>query len=217
VKNPSVRSIERPVASYDYTLLERIKLTKPGRPLTVPFNEVITNRQSTRKFRPVSKEQLSELLWYTAKVKSLQMQDHGYILTHRGAPSAGARHPIDIIIYDPKMFEKDYFYYYNPFDHSLNQIANADTASLINHVGQIVPIGDGTLLWFVAHTQRTAAKYENPESLIWRDSGALINSIQLTCTALKLNSCPIGSLGEPYISDFFACPDIFGVGGIVIG
>ncbi len=181
------------------------------------FSKVITNRQSTRKFRPVSKEQISELLWYTAKVKSLQVQDNGYILTHRGVPSGGARHPIDIIAYDPKMFGNAHFYYYNPFDHSLNQVVNTHTAPLINHVNQIVPIDDGTLLWFVAHTQRTAAKYENSESLIWRDSGALINSMQLTCTALSLNSCPIGSLGEPYISDFFGVPDIFGAGGIIIG
>jgi SagB-type dehydrogenase family enzyme len=220
VKNPSVRPKELPVAGYDYELLERIKLSKPVTKLTLPFSEVISNRRSFRKFRSVTKEQLGELLWYTAKVKSPHIQDNGYILTHRGAPSAGARHPIDIIIYTPNMLGNENFYYYNPFDHSLNQLVNnhTDTAPLIDHVSKIVPIENGTLLWFVAHENRTAAKYEHPESLIWRDSGALINSIQLTCTALSLNSCPIGSLGEPYISDFFGGgKGIFGTGGIIIG
>jgi SagB-type dehydrogenase family enzyme len=217
VKNPSIRSKELPVAGYDYTLLERIKLVKPGSSLAMAFGDVVASRRSYRKFRPVSIAGISTLLWHTAKVKSLQIQKNGYILTHRGAPSAGARHPIDIIVYDPKMFSNEHFYYYNPFDHSLNQIANPNTVPLINHINQIVPLGEGTLLWFVAHENRTASKYEHPESLIWRDSGALINSIQLTCTALSLDSCPIGSLGEPYISDFFACPEVFGVGGIVIG
>ncbi|UEG51393.1 SagB family peptide dehydrogenase [Mucilaginibacter daejeonensis] len=218
MKNPHVKLTEEPVTGYEYQLGDRIKLSCPETLLMIPFGKVITNRRSTRKFNAVMLTQLSQLLWYTAKVKNLHLQENGYILTHRGAPSAGARHPIDIIVYNSTMFHREHFYYYNPFDHSLNLIMNEVViAPFIIHINKIVNIGRGTLLWFVAHSQRTNSKYENADSLIWRDAGALINSIQLTCTALNLSSCPIGSLGEPYISSFFADPDVFGAGGIIIG
>nr|WP_305121134.1 SagB/ThcOx family dehydrogenase [Pedobacter xinjiangensis] len=187
--------------------------------MTASFGEVISNRRSVRKFQTISLQQLSEVLWYTAKVKSFQMHESGYLLTHRGAPSAGARHPVDVIVFNPEIFKNEDFYYYNPFDHSLNQIVNVDKdiQPFLVHINKIVAIGPGTLLWFVAHSRRNASKYENSESLIWRDAGALINSIQLTSAALNLRSCPIGSLGEPYISEFFADPDVFGSGGLIIG
>lgn len=218
MKNPSVKPVEEPVSGYEYALGERVKLSKPIKPLNSPFGEVISSRKSSRQFNTITVAQLGEVLWYTAKVKSFHQQENGYLITHRGTPSAGARHPIDILIYNSAIFNNDHFYYYNPFDHSINQVTHSNTAPLIQHVNQIIPIDNGTLLWFVAHQQRTAAKYEHAESLIMRDSGALINSIQLTCTALNLNSCPIGSLGEPYISDFFNNQHgLSGAGGLLIG
>lgn len=212
MKNPRPKTIEESVTSFDYPIQHTIKLSRNIDPLPARFDEVITNRKSTKTFASIDLQQLSNLLWYTAKVKQTFVQDNGYILTHRGAPSAGARHPIDILIYN-----KENLHYYNPFDHSLNQIATPEITSFIQHIEQIVSIGNGTIFWFVAHYQRTAAKYEHPESLIWRDSGALLNSIQLTCTAMGLNSCPVGSLGEPYISAIFNQPGIFGAGGLLIG
>jgi SagB-type dehydrogenase family enzyme len=220
VKNPAVKYKENRLDSYDYSIENRIKLSPVVSPLETHFGQVILNRRSLRKFQPITLQQISDLLWHTAKVKSLQVQKNGYILTHRGAPSAGARHPIDLLVYNPELLGDDHFYYYNPFDHSLNRLANnhTKTAPLIEHINQIVPIKDGTLIWFIAHAQRTSAKYKNAASLVWRDAGALINSIQLTCSALNINSCPIGSLGEPYISDFFgAKEEIFGTGGLIIG
>lgn len=42
-------------------------------------------------------------------------------------------------------------------------------------------------------------------------------SIQLTCAASNINCCSIGSLGEPFIGNFFNQTDIFGAGGLLIG
>jgi SagB-type dehydrogenase family enzyme len=217
MKNPLPRTTEKKGISFEYPIQSTFKLPASISAIPARFDEVISKRRSTRNFSGITLQQLSDILWYTAKVKKTFVQDNGYILTHRGTPSAGARHPIDIVIYNPKIFNNEHFYYYNPFEHSLNQLTNPNTQPLTQHINQIVPIGDGTLIWFVVHQQRTAAKYDHPESLIMRDSGALLNSIQLTATALTLNSCPIGSLGEPFISDFFDNADIYGAGGIIIG
>jgi len=125
-----------------------------------------------------------------------------------------------ILIINQTLLNSNLPHYYNSLEHTLNRLdlPLQLVTNFLEHVNGIVNISNATIVWFVAHYHRTAAKYENPESLIWRDGGALINSIQLTCTALNINCCPIGSLGEPYIGDFFNRQDgIFGAGGILIG
>jgi len=221
MKNPVVKKYEEEVPQFQYDILETIKLSRKIPPIATPFDEVSKVRKSARFFKSVTVEELGTVLWYSAKVKSTFLKKNGYILTHRGTPSAGARHPIDIIILNPNFLIENNFYYYNPFEHSLNQLNSpfsGMTTLFTGHINKIVEINNATIIWFVAHVNRTAAKYENAQSLIWRDAGALINNIQMTCTAIGINSCPIGSLGEPYISNFFnPQPGVCGAGGLLIG
>lgn len=217
MKNPQPKATEERVTSFDYPIQHTIKLSKNIDPIPTRFDEVIINRKSERTFSGINLHQLSNILWYTAKVKQAYVQDNGYILTHRGTPSAGARHPIDILIINQTLLDSNLPHYYNPIEHTLNRLDLPDLliANFTEHINTIVNIANATIIWFAAYPERTAAKYENHESLIWRDAGALTNSIHLTCTALKLNSCLIGSLGEPYVSDLFS--KAFGAGGLLVG
>lgn len=220
MKNPGVKKYEEEVPQFEYNIIEIIKLSRKISPIATRFDEISKIRKSSRIFRPITMEKLGSILWYSAKVKSTFLQKNGYILTHRGTPSAGARHPIDIIILNSNFLLENNFYYYNPFEHSLNQVVSSsdDIKLFIDHINQVVEINNATIIWFVAHVNRTATKYENAQSLIWRDAGALINNIQMTCTAIGINSCPIGSLGEPFISSFFNNTEgVFGAGGLLIG
>jgi hypothetical protein len=55
----------------------------------------------------------------------------------------------------------------------------------------------------------------NSESLIWRDGLYCIN---LVSAALEIQCCPIGSLGEPYVSKLFKKHgDVQGIGGCLVG
>lgn len=220
MKNPEVKEKEDEIPSFDYQVIQSIKLSRKITPLPVRFDRVSEMRKSRRTFKPITIQQISDVLWYTAKVKSTFQQEDGYILTHRGTPSAGARHPIDIMISNQILLGHGFLYYYNSLEHSLNQLANlyGDVPAFLGHINEIVDIADATIIWFVAHASRTNMKYEHAESLIWRDAGALINNIQMVCTAIGLNSCAIGSLGEPYISNFFNNQaGVFGTGGLLIG
>lgn len=220
MKNPQPKATEERVTSFNYPIQHTIKLSKNIDPLPARFDQVITGRKSQRTFSGNNLQQLSNILWYTAKVKQTFVQDNGYVLTHRGTPSAGARHPIDILIIDKVLFDNDLPHYYNPIEHSLNKLdlATQIVETFIRHIDTLIDTTNATIMWFVVHPERTAAKYENPESLIWRDAGALINSVQLTCTALNIKCCPVGSLGEPYIGEFFNHQEgIFGAGGLLIG
>ena len=217
--NPFPKDNEDEPLVVNYPIINTLKLDQPSHYTPINFWDVLNKRNSKRTFRELSLHEISTLLWASSKVKNLAVQENGYILTYRPSSSAGARHPIDLVVMSPTLHSKE-FHYYNPFDHSLNKLSlsNFSTADFLNHVASIIPVGEGTIIWFICHPHRTSAKYENFQSLVWRDAGVLIHSIQIACCALGLNSCPVGSLGEPFISEgFLNVSNVFGVGGIIVG
>lgn len=219
MKNPSPKIKEDVSPEFNYKIAKSIKLVRPIHFKHINFWDVVAHRKSVRTFQSVSLETISEILWTCAKVKSLSISNSNYILTHRPTASAGARHPIDILIYSSALASQDLFYY-NPFDHSLNQLIfdHKLLDSFLIHVNQMMGNKIETAFWFVAHFSRTEAKYTNAQSLVWRDAGALINAIQLASIALNIGSCPLGTLGEPYISKLLGKRNnIYGVGGILLG
>jgi len=220
LSNPFPKKQENKCASFIYPIGEKIELNRHH--LYEPLNlwDVLEKRKSTRTFRKLTLDELSSILWVSAKVKDIQVQDNGYILSHRPAASAGARHPVDILILSPHLDNLNFFYYYNPFEHSLNKLLLNLTLieELKNHFISGFDVTNASIFWFIAHPVRTEAKYDNPISLIWRDAGALIHSIQIACTALDVNSCPLGTLGEPFISQMFSdYGHVISAGGVIIG
>ncbi len=219
-KNPKPKSNPKKIPSKSYSFEDFIQLQKPDFELTQPLGEILNFRKSERNFSKITLEQLSSLLWFSAKVKNIKISETDLILTHRTSPSAGAIHPIDILVSLPDSFENRFLYYYDPFNHRLNKLIldKAKLESFFFHVNMNLSLSNATLIWFLADVERTESKYKNPVSLIWRDAGALIMTIQLVATALEMNSCAIGTLGEPYISDIFQkYGNYFSAGGILLG
>lgn len=219
MNNPSLREQESNPTVFSYPICDTVRLLAPSNLKPINFWDVINNRRSNRSFQQLSLQQISNLLWVSAKVKNISVQENGYILTQRPNASAGARHPIDIIILSP-LLENDCFFYYNPFEHSLNKLLLDDKLieEFTNHLDAIIKVTNGTIIWFIAHPSRTEAKYNDPLSLIWRDAGTLIHSIEVVCSGFAINSCAVGTLGEPYISKMFSSHgNLFGVGGIIVG
>ncbi|MGN6194993.1 MAG: hypothetical protein ACTHOB_08640 [Ginsengibacter sp.] len=218
--NASLKKKEEESIVFNYPISETIKLIKPPHLESINFWDVINNRTSKREFRELSLNEISKVLWLSAKVKDVFVQDNGYILTKRPSASAGARHPIDIIVQSPILDSSKSFYYYNPFQHDLNKLTfkNNFIEKFRIHLSSMFDIRKAAICWFVAHPNRTASKYDNSLSLIWRDAGALIHSVQLVCAGLRINSCAAGTFGEPFISEMFSeHGNVFGIGGILIG
>lgn len=217
--NPEPQKDIGNVPQFTYPISETVRLAIPTVFPSTNFIDVIQERKSCRDFKGLSIDQLSNLLWLSCKVKDIAIDSTGYILTHRPSASAGGRHPIDVLVLSP-ILGNSTVYYYNPFEHTLNKLylVDTDVAELQSHVNESIALGGATILWLLTHPARTTAKYNNAVSLIWRDAGALIHSIQLACTFLNTNSCALGSLGEPYISNIFSkIGEVWSAGGIVIG
>jgi hypothetical protein len=76
---------------------------------------------------------------------------------------------------------------------------------------------NATVLWFGAQFERTLSRYENGDSLIWKDAGALTATLAFVAEALNLTFCPIGITGEPYMSRCLQTNKVTGVGGAYVG
>ena len=193
--NPEPRSHEEDYIPYEYPVVEQLFLEKPQSARSANFFEVILSRKSTKQFTQLSLIQLSELLWYSAHVKGIFRQHNGYVLSHRPSPSAGGRHPIDLIVSSP-ILGIDELYVYDAFEHTINKLhlKKDEVLQLHEHSQTLIAAPEATTIWFLAHPSRESAKYENSGSLIWRDAGAMIYNIQIVAAAWKINSCAIGTL-----------------------
>lgn len=220
LNNPTPKSEQTAPVIFFYPVGEVIKLDRPDDLPDIRLLEVIEQRRSGRNFQKRTLVEIGNLLWLSAKVKNISVLENGYVLSQRPSASAGARHPIDIILCTPDLKNGRVLYYYNAFEHALQELTvdKMQVDGFLSHINEAIEIRNATILWFVAHPDRTSVKYEDALSLVWRDSGALLHCVQIACTVLGMESCPVGSLGEPFISKMFEPYGItFGAGGIVIG
>lgn len=181
------------------------------------FYSVIENRKSTRDFSRITFNQLEEMLFHISKITSINIDKYNYITTKRTVPSAGARHPIDILVSLPEKQRK--LNYYNPLDHSLNELCVEDS-KLVNFYSKInenLNLENACIIWFAIQINKTASKYNNPESLYWKDTGILLYHIQLISSYLGLKSCPLGTLASEAFNQLFEEDTLISGGGILIG
>lgn len=219
LKNPIPRERELPYTDFSYPIIETDYLSIPNNLPTKPFVDVMENRHTCREFGELPREELSSLLWLSSRTRERKRENSNYIWQHRNVPSAGGRHPIDILVQEMGI-DENLLWLYNPLSHSISRLEfrNSDLQLLLDITNDLVPISNSTILWFVAQFGRTASKYRNCESLLWRDSGALLATIYLNAEYLNLNCCGLGITGDPWISralsgdKFLSC-----VGGCVLG
>ena len=217
--SPKLRSKDLPYAEFAYTIEQRQFLEIPGPLPEVPLSQVLASRSSRRLFQPVTLEALNSLLWYSARALEVTPATLPR-WQHRPAPSAGGKHPLDLLIFRSEG-ESTVPELYEATAHALARL-KLSTAEFLHHflnnLNQVLNIEEGVIIWFAAQFDRTLAKYENGESLVWRDCGALLATISLVAEALDLNCCAVGITGEPYVSQMLASnKQVIGAGGMILG
>ena len=220
MENPKPKNRETVFPALELPFNDVIELPFPQELPIMNFAEVLDLRRSSRDFNSISFEALSEVLYLSAKVKRENILESGFRTSFRPSPSAGGRHPIDILVSSESLFRNKQLHYYDPYAHQLKAVSFKLELcdKLMAHLLESFPGSENaTILWMVAFPERTESKYDNYESLVWRDVGALANTIQLTSTFLRLNSCISGTLGEPIISELFAGIRVQSGGAVLIG
>lgn len=217
--NPTPRKQPYKFVPFQYPIETKENLKRPKSFPDKDFLETLFNRRSQREFSSLSKEELSYLLYICTKTEYLQSDVTGFIHSKRTAPSAGARHPVDLLISTNKSNSKRELSYYNPIDHSIGKliIEPDKLESFFKEVAENLAIENACIIWFAIQTEKTASKYINPKTLYWKDTGALLYCIQLVAQYLNLKSCPLGTLANKSFPKLFKSSQIVSGGGILIG
>lgn len=218
--SPTLRDSWAECHGFPYRVLSRRYLPTPETLPVTSLVDVIESRRSRRDFGLLDEDELGTLLWIAARTRGTRTDPSGRRYQIRAAPSAGGLHPVDLIVIEG-VRSSPRVHLYDPLAHALCELHIADQQqleSLLKFVNDILPAGEGVLMWFVAQFERTLAKYVNGESLVWRDAGSLLALIYLAAEAMGLSCCAIGPTGEPEISKALGGDDrLRGVGGCLIG
>lgn len=179
------------------------------------FSQISLQRRTRYEFGPVDFDVLGSLLTLTCRAHSMGNDRLGFALSKRPAPSAGAIHPIHVIVH---MNCDNAWYRYDPVDHALVEIISLIRPTEVRaHMEQIVSGSEAVMLLFAAEPGRTFAKYADACSLIWRDAGVLLGYFAIASESLNLNFSPLGITGEPWIGELVEKGKLFGVGAAFVG
>ncbi|MBU1297075.1 MAG: dehydrogenase [Gammaproteobacteria bacterium] len=191
-------------------------LPSPNNSITRSFIDVIDSRESQRYFSVITEIQLGEFLWHSCRTRGIGVSNLGFDLEHRASPSAGAIHPIHVVIKRPN----DVFWWlYQPQTHSIAELRQESVKliGLEKHAEDVLKGDQAVKILFLAEPRKTSAKYQNSNSLVWRDAGAIIGVMALIATAMDLSFCPLGITGEPWASELAQKGELAGVGLAFLG
>lgn len=184
---------------------------------------VLSQRRTRRRLGRLGRPQLSALLWHSAKRRDGRRDNGGLWDWQSGpSPSAGGCHPIDVLVATCGQQEST-LRLYDPYAHAIQELLGRESSAaeaLAAARREVLPdAAEGAIvLWFAAQPARTLRWYERGDSLIWRDSGALLATIGLVAEALGLCCCGLGITGEPWLSrSLNAGGRAVGVGGCIVG
>lgn len=200
---------------YEWSSQDIEYLTVPADLSLQAFDKIVHARRTRRTFGLLSREQLAQFLWLSCRTIAKGDDDLGFPITQRPTPSAGAIHPIHLILGD----KNSDWLRYDPDHHGLASLRTTGgvLTELWQAIEQVVDPGAGAALLFVAEPGKIYAKYDSGNSLIWRDAGVLIGHMALVAEALQLNFCPLGITGEPWICRLDAQRQLVGVGVALLG
>jgi hypothetical protein len=160
---------------------------------------------------------IEALLWHSARTMTSDVMGRaGIEIERRAAPSAGGLHCIHVVCQmcgedvQPKMYLPRHAFA------MLNRRAGS-AARNVADVTRLLPRAAGCTLRFVADMEKAAAAYNNPESLVWRDSGALAATMGLVAEWLGLSANMLGMAGADYMQSLgFPGERFLAVGGIQV-
>lgn len=170
-------------------------------PLAVDMVSLLERRQTRREFSgTVSEAVLGEFLWLACRSRSSRLSPYGVDQESRSHPSAGAMHPIHVLV---GMAAEMPWQRYDAQRHAFTELPGSETnaSAVRKSADQLVRIDKGVVLALVAEPGKTASKYREAASLVWRDGGVVLGYMSVIAEALGLSFCPLGITGNPFLSE----------------
>ena len=198
---PSPRALPRRYKPYVWPAGEKLLLTPREQILVLDLCALLENRQSRRAFKSVvDNSVLGDFLWLACRNRSSRPSPFGPDQESRVYPSAGAMHPIHVLL----ARSGGPWLRYDVLEHALIELLGSTDSAAQGRAAahRLLELDQAVLIGLLAEPGKTAAKYENPETLVWRDAGVVLGYMSVVAEALDLNFCPLGISGFPHLADF---------------
>lgn len=189
-----LRREEMPEAYKTYPDAETISLSEPNRSVGNPIWDILSRRRSVRDYspRPISKEELSQLLWATQGVTARAGQ-----YAFRTAPSAGALYPIETYVVVNRVNDlAEGIYHYDVRGHKLEVVRKGSFGEELAQasLGQgMLQEGAFAFVW-TAIVARSKWKYrERAYRYIYMDAGHIGQNAYLAAEAMGMGCCTVGA------------------------
>lgn len=174
---------------------ERVQLAARWNPLNLDFAKLIEERQTRRDFHRIpTLSEMGDFLWFACRSRNSAPSPYGPDLESRAHPSAGALHPIHVLLAaDGQPWSR-----YEPTTHALIELTAtvsiaAATRAMASHV---LPADRAMVIALVAEPGKSACKYDHVDTLVWRDAGIVLGYMSVVAEALGLAFCPLGPTGH---------------------
>ncbi|WP_245839004.1 SagB family peptide dehydrogenase [Nocardia donostiensis] len=166
------------------------------------FTSVLEDRVSTRAFaddKPITVDQLGELLYRTARVRGVRSAGPGEELVSKPYPSGGSVYELELypVVRNVAGLAAG-MYHYDSFDHVLRPVADADSVAVQRLVKSTsATLAEGAepqvLIVMAARSGRVMWTYEQVAyAVILKHVGVLMQTMYLTATAMGLGACAQG-------------------------
>lgn len=160
---------------------------------------LLGRRRSARELQPCQLVDLATVLFSGARVLEEWRDHQGINVSHRPYPSAGGRHPLSILVLVSAVEGlAPGAWTFEPSRCVLSDVG-WDTGELDRVVagasGALAGNQPPALLMAVAEPERTLSRYPAGTAHLWRDTGALLATLQLLASSLGLASCIVGTSG----------------------
>lgn len=184
-------------------------------PIERSFLTVLEARRSHRVMTRAPLRELINAIAYGVQPRQV-LEDDPFERSRRPSPSAGAIHPVEILLVPgtSRVFR------YVALTHQLEVLQVSEPTPLrqfLDECRHMVPEASGTALVLVGCMNRVAALYKRPASLLWRDAGVLLQTLALVATAYHLAFCPLGVLGTQVVEALGLSERASAVGAALIG
>ena len=179
------------------------------------FVATLEARRSQRFMTQASLRELVNAVAFGTQPRET-MEGDSFSRSRRPSPSAGALHPVDVLL----VRGASRVFRYVPLGHRLQLLHASHPEHLKVFAGDchdILPKASGTAIVLVGDMARVAAIYHRPESLLWRDSGALLQTLALVAAAYRLAFCPLGILGLRVVHAIGLSTSVSALGAALIG
>lgn len=178
------------------------------------LEELLASRRSERTMGPVALEDVARLLHSVCAVHFSHRGPDG-LESYRAHPSAGARHPLDLVLYAETVVGLSPGAWL--LDAWAMKLTRLDIQVEMERVAAALrtPGPPPLTLFACASADRTLTRYPDGATLVWRDAGVLLGYLHLAAFDMGLGSCIVGTSGV--VSKISALPGAVDIGALAVG